>query len=149
MVGMWEAYKLFFMNYVNFSGKSSRAEYWWVRLINFIIEFIFVIIGIGLILGYVANTSNFAMLWYGIILFMFPSFYGLVILIPGISLLIRRYRDTGISPWWLLLTVVLPYFMLVLIQFNINNNLFVVIAYIIFALLTIANFVITILPSKK
>ena len=27
-LGMWESYKLFWQNYVNFSGRSRRSEYW-------------------------------------------------------------------------------------------------------------------------
>lgn len=37
---MIEAYKKFLSNYANFKGCSSRSDYWWVVLCNFIIGFV-------------------------------------------------------------------------------------------------------------
>lgn len=139
MVGMWEAYKLLFTNYINFGGKSSRAEYWWVQLINFIISivvlFLFAVLfgimmsGKGIIFGIIL----------GVIIF---SIYGLVILIPSIALIFRRYRDAGVSPWWLIVTALLPY-ILTIVSKEAG------ILYYIAIILSLISLVITILPSKK
>ena len=37
MVSFPDAIKLFFSRYVDFQGRSTRAEYWWVYLFNLII----------------------------------------------------------------------------------------------------------------
>jgi uncharacterized membrane protein YhaH (DUF805 family) len=77
-----------FSNYVNFSGRALRSEYWyWV---------LFAIIGaivaeiIDHILGIVA---------------VYPLF-GLAILLPGIAVGVRRLHDLDRSGWWLLLSFI-------------------------------------------
>ena len=37
-VGFGEAIKLFFVNYVNFTGRSTASEYWWAFLFNFLVS---------------------------------------------------------------------------------------------------------------
>ena len=78
-VSIVEATKLYFMNYVNFSGRSRRSEYWWATL------------AIGLIGGIIgAALPDLAGIW------------SLLTLIPGLSLCIRRLHDIGKSGWWYL-----------------------------------------------
>ena len=82
-IDMVMAIKLFFVNYFNFSGRASRAEFWWVYLA-------LTIIGIVPILG-------------GIIY--------LIAFIGFISLTSRRLQDTGVSGWYqlaLYLSLMLP-----------------------------------------
>ncbi|GAA6236519.1 DUF805 domain-containing protein [Apilactobacillus micheneri] len=140
MVGMWEAYKLLFTNYINFSGKSSRAEYWWVQLINFIIEILLLILSIFLI----TFTSNGGMsVLIGVIVgYLLVSIYGLVILIPSIALTVRRYRDAGVSPWWFLVIALASF---ILVMMDHLSGVF----YTIGLVISIIGLVITILPSKK
>ena len=71
-IDMVMAIKLFFVNYFNFSGRASRAEFWWVYLA-------LTIIGIVPILG-------------GIIY--------LIAFIGFISLTSRRLQDVGLSGWY-------------------------------------------------
>ena len=40
-----ESISLFFQNYVNFQGRSRRAEFWWPFLMNFVIFFMLGFIG--------------------------------------------------------------------------------------------------------
>ena len=77
------AIKLFFVNYFNFSGRATRAEFWWVYLA-------LTLIAIVPILG---------------------SFINLIALIGFISLTSRRLQDVGFSGWYqlvLYLTLMLP-----------------------------------------
>lgn len=39
---MINAYKNFLIGYVDFSGRSTRSEYWWIYLTNFILAVFFV-----------------------------------------------------------------------------------------------------------
>ena len=82
-VGFMEAVKLFFKNYTNFSGRSRRSEYWWFCLFNMIVSFL-----LNLIL------SDIAGLWT------------LVILVPTLSLVVRRLHDIGKSGWWYLIALI-------------------------------------------
>ena len=71
-IDMVRAIKLFFVNYFNFSGRASRAEFWWVYLALTIIGFV-PLVGI---------------------------FIQLVTFIGLISLTSRRLQDVGFSGWY-------------------------------------------------
>ncbi|WP_370098671.1 DUF805 domain-containing protein [Streptacidiphilus sp. MAP12-20] len=74
-------------NYVGFSGRARRQEFWMYALINFVIAA--VLYGIGAAIG--------TQIIYGI--------YGLAVLLPGLAVAIRRLHDTGRSGWWLLIAL--------------------------------------------
>ncbi|TPR19491.1 DUF805 domain-containing protein [Apilactobacillus timberlakei] len=140
MVGMWEAYKLLFTNYINFGGKSSRAEYWWVYLVNLIIGILLFILSVAVFMF--INKDGYGILMGIIVGYLLTSIYSLIILIPSIALSVRRYRDVGISPWWFLVIVVASF--IFLIMSNLAN-----IFYIMGIIISMVGLVITILPSKK
>lgn len=86
MENIINAYKKFLNNYTNFSGRSSRSDYWYVVLANFLIGFIIGFIG-GLIPALTGLTT------------LVSSIYTLAVLIPGIALFIRRMHDINKSGW--------------------------------------------------
>ena len=67
-----------------FSGRAHRTEYWMFFLINFLISIALTILNLDLI---------------GIL-------YTLGVLIPSISVAVRRLHDTGRSGWWLLIALI-------------------------------------------
>lgn len=78
-------------NYVGFTGRARRKEYWMFSLI-----YILIVIVLQLILGFL-NDSLAA----GVV--------GLVVLahfLPSIAAGIRRLHDTDRSGWWLLIGLV-------------------------------------------
>lgn len=79
-VGFVDAIKLFFSNYTNFSGRSRRSEYWYASLFNFLVSLVLSFIPIPYL----------------------SSIWSLAVLIPGISLCVRRLHDVGKSGWWYL-----------------------------------------------
>ena len=86
MVSFSGAISLGFKNYVNFQGRSTRAEYWW--------WFLFVVIaGIGL--DVVDGIIGVAGILGGI--------FQLLVFLPGIALGARRLHDVNKSGWWQLL----------------------------------------------
>lgn len=88
-VGFVDAVKLFFSNYTNFKGRSTRSEFWWWMLAT-------VIIGIVLnILGALASPFKIIM-----------GLYSLGILVPSVALYIRRMHDVGKSGFWVLINLV-------------------------------------------
>jgi uncharacterized membrane protein YhaH (DUF805 family) len=104
---MWRAYKEFWRHYTDFKGFSSRSDYWWVQLMNFLIALaIFaVILGIGLAIGNRYSDSITLVGVGGVVIAMvFAMLYNLIVLIPSIALGVRRVRDTGLSAWWYLLS---------------------------------------------
>lgn len=78
-------------NYCNFSGRSSRSEYWYFVLFNMLISFVINILTFA--------TMSDAMLILGGII-------SLVLLLPGLGLAVRRLHDVGKSGWWLLIGLI-------------------------------------------
>ena len=68
------AIKLFFANYANFRGRSTRAEYWFATLFVFLVSFV---------LGLIADVLS--------------SIWGLAVLIPTLAIGCRRFHDAGKS----------------------------------------------------
>ena len=86
-VSFGEAIKLFFVNYTNFKGRATVAEYWFVFLFN-------IIIGTGTaLIPYVGSVV--------------PTIYAVATFIPGLALAVRRLHDTGKS-WKYLLIALIP-----------------------------------------
>ena len=81
-----------FRNYLNFSGRSNRSEFWYF--------FLFILLG-----NFLTNLIDTYIIGYhpeemGIIsgIFFFAT------AIPQLSLIFRRLHDTGKSGWWFLLS---------------------------------------------
>lgn len=77
-------------NYCNFSGRSSRSEYWWFSLFGFIVGW-----AIGLIFSRSQSTMEIV-----------SGAVTLILLLPGLGLSVRRLHDIGKSGWWILLGLI-------------------------------------------
>ena len=84
--------------YVDFSGRATRAEYWWWVLI----------MGFGAII--VGESLNLIHPAAG-------SIVGVALLLPGLAVAVRRLHDIDKSGWWLLIALVPLIGWLVLIIF--------------------------------
>lgn len=109
---MIKATKSYFTNYFNFKGRTSRAEFWWAALGIFLLSFIVYFIA-GLIFGIPdQNTtieSTEALKAYFSNGFVIISIIlALLLIIPSISISVRRLHDINKSGWWYLITFV-PY----------------------------------------
>ena len=72
-----------FRNYVNFSGRAQRSEFWWFTLFSFVSQ---AILNLVPFVGWI---------------------YGLVLLLPSLAVTARRLHDTGRSARWLLIYLVI------------------------------------------
>ena len=97
-IDMVMAIKLFFVNYFNFSGRASRAEFWWVYLALTIIGFV-PLVGI---------------------------FIQLVTFIGLISLTSRRLQDVGFSGWYQLVPYSILSLLIGLSLAEISSTLFAI-----------------------
>ena len=89
---MIQAYKNFFKGFLDFSGRSTRSDFWWVWLMNNIFCIPLYIIYFEMILNTgkeIDPISGVAFLSLYIILFM-------VLFIPSLALKVRRLRDAGL-----------------------------------------------------
>ena len=91
--------------YVTFSGRASRSEYWWFQLFYFL-----VMIGLTLILfasglfnnidpitGQVNQPGGAA-----IVAMILAALVVLGLILPLISVVVRRFHDRNLSGWWYL-----------------------------------------------
>ena len=100
---MINAYKSFFKGYVDFAGRSTRSEYWWVWLGNMILYIPF-FLSYGNALANSRNES--ALITLGFIAIIYFIF-GLAILLPSLALMVRRLRDAGFH-WALIFILFIP-----------------------------------------
>jgi uncharacterized membrane protein YhaH (DUF805 family) len=76
-------------NYVGFSGRARRTEYWMFTLVNAIIF---------LVLYLLALAAHALIVLY--------ILYGIAVLLPSLAVGFRRLHDTGRSAWWILIGLV-------------------------------------------
>lgn len=76
-VSFGEAFKRFWKNYANFSGRATRSEYWWWVLANFLITSV------------AALIPFLDIVWW------------LATLVPSFALGFRRMHDVGRSGAWI------------------------------------------------
>lgn len=97
---MINAYKNFFKNYAEFTGRSTRPDYWWVWLGNFILSIPFWIIYfytvfLSAVMDSVDDSvSEATFMVLGLVVIIYVVFY-LAILVPTLALSVRRLRDAG------------------------------------------------------
>ena len=100
---MINAYKNFFKGYVDFTGRSTRSEYWWIWLGNMILLVPFY----SVYFKALANPRNEAALMaLGGIAIIYMIF-GIALFLPGLALTVRRLRDAGFH-WALIFVIFIP-----------------------------------------
>jgi uncharacterized membrane protein YhaH (DUF805 family) len=82
-VGFGQAISSGFSNYVNFSDRACRSEYWFWTL--FVVIADIVAFGIDAAIG----------------MQIVSSLFGLAVLLPGIAVVIRRLHDLDRTGWWI------------------------------------------------
>ena len=100
---MINAYKNFFKGYVDFAGRSTRSDYWWIWLGNMIIYIPF-FFAYGNAISNPRNESALIALGGTAIIYMV---IGLALLLPGLALTVRRLRDAGFH-WALIFVAFIP-----------------------------------------
>ena len=100
---MINAYKNFFKGYVDFTGRSTRSEFWWVWLTN-------ILFLIPLYSAYFnvifSEGSEGAFLALGGLAIIYMIF-GLALFLPWLALTVRRLRDAGFH-WALIFVGFIP-----------------------------------------
>ena len=95
---IWDFYK----NSFNFSGKTSRRDFWITELWLLLIYFLLVGFGFAIysdcLFGACDDFRPYILI----------PFYGFSMIsgIPNIAIQVRRLRDAAKNPWWLLISLV-------------------------------------------
>ena len=87
-MNMVDAVKSVLTQYVGFSGRARRSEYWyWVLatiLAGIVVGIVEIMLGVG------SGSSG-----------PLSSFLNLAVFLPGLAVAFRRLHDTGRSGWWI------------------------------------------------
>ena len=89
---MFKAYKKYWMGYVDFTGRSSRSDYWLAVLANTIVTIILFSIVIVVIV-FDSPNSHYHIIFE--LLYLLAMVYFFANYIPSIALQVRRLRDAG------------------------------------------------------
>lgn len=81
-----QAIKLFFANYVNFKGRSTRAEFWWAMLFLFLLSLV-----CDLISSYLSTIA------------------ALAVCLPAFAITVRRLHDINRAGWWLIIYYIIVF----------------------------------------
>lgn len=91
--------------YVDFSGRARRTEYWMFTLFNLVVEVILGFIDRALGFGaFNGSTSNGVA--FSASLGLLGGLYSLAVLLPSLGVAVRRLHDTNRSGWWLLIGLI-------------------------------------------
>jgi uncharacterized membrane protein YhaH (DUF805 family) len=82
-------------NYANFKGRAPRSEYWLFMLAIYVLAFV-----LGAIDGLLGTFDPFLNIG------AFSGIATLVLLIPIVSVHVRRLHDTDRSGWWFLISLI-------------------------------------------
>jgi uncharacterized membrane protein YhaH (DUF805 family) len=91
-------------NYVGFSGRARRTEFWMFALFNFIVAVVLYVISLAI----------------GTLLL--SDLYSLAVLLPTLALAVRRLHDTGRSGWWLFIALIPFAGWIVLLVFDVSDS---------------------------
>ncbi len=93
--------KLLKENYVNFSGRARRKEFWMFQLFLIIISIVCIVLDYILGTVFTINAGRAGLISFpsGWLHFLCIIFH----LLPNISVYFRRLHDVGKSGWWLLI----------------------------------------------
>ena len=94
---MIDAYKLFWTKAFDFKGVSTRSEFWYSYLANIIIYLLLnILTGIGMAINE----------WLGGLIGIVLLLFSLGIIIPSISVSVRRTNDAGKAWSWIFINLV-------------------------------------------
>ncbi|MBN8202994.1 MULTISPECIES: DUF805 domain-containing protein [Bacillaceae] len=78
----------------NFSGRSRRKDYWMFILFTFVISIILTVIEMALGLEITEDIG------------ILTTLFSVIMIIPSLSVTVRRLHDTGKSGWWILISLI-------------------------------------------
>ena len=101
MMTIQESIKICLRKYVDFSGRATRAEFWWWVLATTIA---------GIVLGAVDSLIDILTGDTGDSPFsLFATIFSLAVLLPHLAVTARRLHDIGKTGWWQLVWALLAW----------------------------------------
>lgn len=116
-----------FNHYVDFKGRATRKQFW-----MFILWVVIVSMGLGIITGILGIPQDTCML--------IGRLFGLVLLLPILSIASKRLRDAGLSPWLLLM---------LLVRLGLIIPILNIIFFVLYLIVLIVLIILCCMPSKN
>ena len=88
---MIQAYKNFFKGYADFTGRSTRSDFWWVWLMNHILFLPLYIFWFQMALKDAGGTDPIL----GVAIISVYMILAIVLFTPSLAVKVRRLRDAG------------------------------------------------------
>ena len=112
-----DSIKSCFNKYGSINGRATRSEYWYWALFVFLVSIFTFVIDINLLGSSIYDEFT-----------PLNSIWTLVVLIPGITVTVRRLHDVNRSGWWIFIifTVIgiIPYFYWLVKGSDVTENSF-------------------------
>jgi uncharacterized membrane protein YhaH (DUF805 family) len=97
-------------NYLGFSGRARRKEFWMFILVNLVLTVVLSLLDKMLGLRIAGDEG------------LLTTVYGVLIFLPYWAVQFRRLHDTDRSAWWLLLLLIPLVGWLIILAFNCQNG---------------------------
>lgn len=95
--GMWLALRSCLTRYADFAGRASRSEFWYTVLANFLVIITLeLLVVLGVFLAVCTGTTGVVV---AVICGLLLLSYNILMMVPGLSVAVRRMHDTGRSGW--------------------------------------------------
>ena len=94
-MNFFDAIKICFVKYTDFSGRASRSEFWLFTLFIFIVSLVLLFLD--------PMLAGEAFLEYDNIFPPLGTIFSIITFIPSISVTARRLHDVNRSGWWMLI----------------------------------------------
>lgn len=105
MTGPFTALTQALVNIFNFSGRSTRSEFWWPYAALIIASITAGVFDAMMVAKVIQEQGEMGL--FSLSAFDFSSMYvGVITLIPLLSLSVRRLHDAGFSGFWILLNFI-------------------------------------------
>ncbi len=108
-----------FRQYVGFSGRARRSEFWWWVLFTFLVAIVAnlldAILGTRIVLG---EDGVVALVNVSVV----SNLTSLALFLPSLAMAIRRLHDSGRTGWWVLIALVPLVGFIVLLVFYLSDS---------------------------
>jgi uncharacterized membrane protein YhaH (DUF805 family) len=116
-MGFGQSITTCFSKYATFAGRASRSEFWWWVLFVGILWFIGAVLD-----GLIGTTYRVPLGSADATVGIIHTILVLVVLLPGISVAVRRLHDTDKSGWWWWLNIICFIGGIVLLIFYVTDS---------------------------
>ncbi len=95
----------FWVGFADFKGRTTRSGFIWGTVVSILVAclpLLFLVVG-SIVVGSAASEPNINILFYSLV---FMLIVNVILLLPRVTLTVRRLRDIGLSKWGILVAFI-------------------------------------------